>query len=113
MEVNRAVIVVKPKQPYVDWANSCDDDDVKTSLDSLRRDSNVYLVPPYDMDDEREDILKVCFAVIFENELEGWVIDEAMWPKNRDYKTFMRWFEIEFHSVIVDLWDQPLEHEDA
>jgi hypothetical protein len=65
------------------------------------------------MDDEREDILKVCFSVIFENELEGWVIDEAMWPKNRDLATFTRWFDVEFHSVIVDLWDQPLEHEDA
>lgn len=42
------------------------------------------------MDDEREDILKVCFPVIFENELEDWVTDEALWPKQRDYKTFMQ-----------------------
>ena len=113
MEINRAVVVVKPRQPYVDWANSFDDGIVTATLESLRRDSSVYLVPPYDMDYEREDILKVCFSVIFENELEGWVTDEALWPKRRDYATFAQWFDVEFHSMIIDLWDQPLEHEDV
>jgi len=113
MDINRAVVIVKPRQPYVDWANSCDDDDVKTSLESLREDSSAYLVPPYDMDDERENILKLCFSVIFENELEGWVTDEALWPTTRDYATFTQWFDVEFHSMIIDLWDQPLEHEDV
>jgi hypothetical protein len=113
MDINRAVVVVKPRQPYVDWANSFDDGIVTATLESLRRDSSVYLVPPYDMDDEREDILKVCFSVIFENELEGWVTDETLWPKRRDYATFRQWFDVEFHSMIIDLWDEPLEHEDV
>ena len=100
MEINRAVVVVKPRQPYVDWANSFDDGIVTATLESLRRDSSVYLVPPYDMDDEREDILKVCFSVIFENELEGWVTDEALWPKVRDYATFRQWFDMQYRLTM-------------
>ena len=38
----------------------------------------------------------------FENELEGWYTDETLWPKNRDYKTFMEWIEVECHSVVLD-----------
>lgn len=41
-------------------------------------------------------------AALFENELEGWYTDETLWPRNRDYKTFKEWFEVECHSVIMD-----------
>lgn len=112
MEINRAVVVVKPRQPYVDWANSFDDGTVKATLDSLHEDPTVYLVPPYAMNDEREEILKECFSIIFENELEGWVTDEDLWPQNRDLETFKRWFDVEFCSMILDLCEWPLERED-
>jgi hypothetical protein len=35
-----------------------------------------------------------------------------MWPKRRDLETFERWFEWTFHSIVVDLCDDPLLQED-
>jgi hypothetical protein len=32
-QVNRAAITVTPKQPYIDWANSIDEDGVKIGED--------------------------------------------------------------------------------
>jgi hypothetical protein len=49
---------------------------------------------------------------IFEEHLDGWYRVPAVWPKKRDLPTFRRWFEFSFHSLIVDLCDDVLEHEE-
>ena len=36
----------------------------------------------------------------------------AFWPSRRDLNTFDRWFEWSFHSVVVDLCDDPLLQEE-
>jgi hypothetical protein len=112
VEINRAVVIVKPRQPCVDWANSFDDGIVTATLESLHDDPTAYLVPPYEMDDEREDIIKEYYSVFFENELEGWVTDEDLWPQNRDLETFNRWFDVDFCSIVRDLSDERLEREE-
>ena len=43
------------------------------------------------------------YETLFKNELEGWYTDENSWPQKRDYKTFNEWFDVECHSVILDL----------
>jgi hypothetical protein len=35
-----------------------------------------------------------------------------VWPARRDLTTFQSWFEVTFHSMIVDLSDDVLEHEE-
>ena len=42
--VDKAAIVVKPKQPYVDWANSFDDEGPTLSLGDARENADVFLV---------------------------------------------------------------------
>ncbi len=42
--INRAALIVRPKQPYVDWANSVDDDGPRAILQQLRTDPSIYLV---------------------------------------------------------------------
>jgi hypothetical protein len=105
MDINRGAIVVKANQAYVDWANSCDDDPTKTSLDDVRRDSNIYLVPCWEDDDEFERVLRRVFRKIFDHELAGWTSDESVWPNRRSYKTFRQWFEIEGHSMVLEFGD--------
>ena len=51
MDVNRGVIVVKPRQPYVDWANTCDDYPTKTTLEDPHRECTAYLLPDWYDDD--------------------------------------------------------------
>jgi hypothetical protein len=113
MDVNRGVIVVKPRQPYVDWANAVDDDPMKTTIDDLRRECTAYLLPDWYDDDELERLVRKHHRFIFENELAGWSTDESTWPKRRGYATFREWFDVEHHSVVLDLGDGVIEVEDT
>ena len=61
----------------------------------------MYLIK--DGDAENVDTwIRENHIALFESELEDWYTDETLWPKNRDYKTFKEWFEVECHSVIMD-----------
>ena len=97
--LNRAALIVRPKQPYLDWAVSVDDSGIVPDGSGER---TVYLVPGYEDDEEAKRLLELIYADIFENELCGWHTDEAAWPKKRDLETFLAWFTIELHSVVED-----------
>ena len=43
-----------------------------------------------------------------EEQLDGWNCVPSAWPVDRDFDTFIRWFEYRFHSVIIDLCDDPV-----
>jgi hypothetical protein len=49
---------------------------------------------------------------IFEEQLDGWYRVPAVWPAKRDSTTFQSWFDVSFHSMVVDVCDEELEHED-
>ena len=36
--------------------------------------------------------------------LEGWVTDEASWPKIRTLEMFGEWFEVQMSSIVEDLY---------
>ncbi len=42
--INRSAPIVRPKQQYVDWANSVDDDGPRADLSRLRESPHIYLV---------------------------------------------------------------------
>ena len=47
--LNRAVLIVRPKQPYIDWATGLDDSGVVPSPED---EQTVYLIPTYEDEDE-------------------------------------------------------------
>ena len=101
--INRSVLVVKPKQPYLDWTRSLDDPFPLIMLEQLRTDRTAYLVPEVFGPDDEQRILRKFHKEIFEHELAGWTTDESEWPKRRGFMTFVKWFDVEFHSFVVDL----------
>jgi hypothetical protein len=111
-EINRSLILVKPKQPFLDWLHSIDPDD-DTTIEDLNDDATAYLVPEFETDDEQEDVFNWCAEFVFGYELWSWCTDEALWPKDRDAATFTQWFDVEFHSIVMDVvHDIPLTHVD-
>jgi hypothetical protein len=36
----------------------------------------------------------------------------SAWPVDRTFDTFNRWFEYRFHSMLVDLCDEPVIHDE-
>ena len=111
-EVNRSLVVIKPKQPYVDWANSFMEEDQGQSIGSFHRDCNAYLIDEIEEDGDEERILKKVYRRIFEEELYAWMTDENVWPEKRDYPTFRAWFDVAFHNLVFDLGNNWLKAED-
>ena len=107
--VNRAVAIVRIKQPCMDWINSTEGP--KLSLESVNRESHVYLLPEHDTDQELEVITQELYKEIFELELAGFCRDKSQWPKI-SYQKFLDWFEIEVHSMVFDPYDDEIEKEE-
>jgi hypothetical protein len=108
--LNRGVVMVRPKQPYIDWAVQLDDSGIVPDPDDER---TVYLIPEYDDDDEAWEILEDIYTEIFERELEGWHTEESAWPQDRTFAMFKEWFDVEFHSVVQDLCAYELEDDET
>jgi hypothetical protein len=106
--VNRSVLVVKPKQAYINWANQLDGPQI--TPDNLK-DATVFLAPDVEGPDAEESLIKRYYKSIFEHELWAWITDEKDWPPNRDLPTFYEWFHTEFHTMVVDLSNNTLESE--
>ena len=98
--LNRAVLIVRPKQPFLDWAAQLDDSGL---VPEATDEQTVYLIPEFEDDTEAQRALKRVFADVFERELFGWHTDETAWPNNRTFALFHQWFHIELHSVVEDL----------
>ena len=107
--INRSVVMVRPKQPFLDWAAGLDDSGVLPEVDG---EQTVYLIPSFEMEEEAWEMIEEIFPVVFENELLGWHLDESAWPPQRDFAMFQQWFSIEFHSIVEDLCDYEILDED-
>ncbi len=109
--VERTAVIVIPKQPYIDWANSLEEGGVKIGVD-YTPEHTIYLVEDitgYMVDTVA--IIKPHFEFIFEEELNSWHRLVSNWPPNRDLDTFLEWFEVEIHSLILDLHGGRLKTE--
>jgi hypothetical protein len=102
-EVKRTALVIKPKQPYIQWANALDEDGVKLGVD-FEMEGRVYLVDDASgFERDVEATVAPHFEFIFEEELNAWHRVESEWPARRDFDTFLEWFEVEYHSMVIDL----------
>ncbi len=116
MYINRFAVVVKAKQPFVDWINSTakayGDKSGPLSLGEVNDDCLVLLIPEFDSDEEARGQVSSIKKDIFEESLGAWYTDKEHWPKDRTEKLFDEWFDLEIHSDVVDTVDEPIEKED-
>jgi hypothetical protein len=108
--INRSVAIIRPKQPFVDWANTIVDGE-QYSVSDFSTDCSVILLPVTDSDEEAEAFIKDIFKDAFEMELSSWVVDDEMWPENITYEMFLDWFEVEYHSMVFDSLKDDIEKE--
>lgn len=108
--LNRGVLIVRPKKPFLDWAANLDDSGLVPETDGEK---TVYLIPSFESDEEASEIIEDVYSEVFENELWGWHTDESAWPRKRDLSTFREWFEVELHSVVEDLCEEAIYDDEA
>jgi hypothetical protein len=109
--INRAVAIIKPRQPYLDWAKSIPGPADDVTLDEMRTDCTAILIPDFDDPAETEVFITAMAAELFEMELDAWDHDPESWPDNRDYEMFRRWFDVEIHSMVLDAPDDEIVRE--
>lgn len=80
--LNRAAVVVTPKQEFLDWLRGLDESNRKLTMADLCEDA--------------------C-AKIFEQELESWDRLEETWPIDRSFEAFRQWFDYSIHGMVFDL----------
>ncbi len=107
--INRAVAIVRIKQPCLDWINSTEGPEL--TLEAVNRENHAYLLPEPDTEQEQELIIQELYKEIFELELAGFCTDQSRWPKI-SYQKFLDWFAIEVHSMLFDPYEDELEKEE-
>lgn len=106
--LNRSVLVVKPKQPFLDWLHAADPTSHRLTLQELVREPAIYLIPECDTNEEVVEVLRERCEDIFDEQLAGWFADTTTWPADRSFDVFCHWFDYQHHSMLIDLCDQPL-----
>lgn len=110
--INRDVLIVFYKQPFIDWVNFVFDDDKIECPALLEHDQgNVYLIPEFNTPDEGMKYVKENFRDIFENELFGWCEDEETWPRDLSWEFFERCFHFSWQSVVLDMTEGEIQKE--
>jgi hypothetical protein len=106
--LNRSAIVVKPKQPFLDWLHAADPTSMQLMLGDLIREPTIYLIPECDADEQVAEVLRELCEEIFDEQLASWYTDTSTWPADRSYEVFCQWFDYQHHSMLVDLCDESL-----
>ncbi len=57
-EINRGVLVLKPKEKFVAWVNASDEQAEALTLDEASQDSTAYLTPEIEDDKELREFLE-------------------------------------------------------
>lgn len=111
--LNRAALILRYKQPFVDWINAVDPvpESHTLTVDEVNEERTVYLVEVEDKD-ELAAWLTQCHTQLFEEELEGWYADPALWPKDRSLERLQEWCSLELHTIVLVTGGSPLEDDE-
>ena len=108
--INRTLLIVIPKKPYLDWVKSFENDE--SEIDSGAEHYSAYLIPEKCNEFNYQNYLKNHYMDIFEEELYSMIKDPSLFPKNMDFKTFNEWFDTHACDTVFDLCNEPIEIEE-
>lgn len=102
--VNRCVVSLKPKQPFMDWAVS-----IETEIpEDWTLEGGAYLLDEQETEEGLRQVLKAHASEIFENELSAWEEDRSKWPETRNMDTLKEWFDLHVSVAGFDLGQESL-----
>ena len=79
--INGSAIVVQPAQPFLEWLQGFDPTSAYLTLEDLRHEPTVYLLPECENEDEALEHLGDACNAIFEEQLNGWWRVPSTWPQ--------------------------------
>lgn len=111
--LNRAALIVRYKQPFVDWINAVEPNpQQRLKLADANDDNSAYLIEVED-EEELQGWLKLNAVSLLEAELSGWYTEPQLWPKDRSLALFNKWCAVELHTLVFDTGTTPLQDGDG
>ena len=103
--VERSIVVLKPKEPFLNWINTyiAISDETILDLASIRIDCNSYLIPEVNEIEDGISYIDEVYEGLFQLELASWSEDQSTWPEDLSLKTFWEWFDVEISPTLIDL----------
>lgn len=110
--INRTQLTLVVKESFLEWLHSCGEEFQDVSEDELREDCNAYLIEEVESEQALLSILEREHERMLEAELADWVEDDALWPEERNFELFERFFDCHVQTVVYDLVDEEIHKED-
>ena len=112
--INRAVIVLLPRQSALDWIMHAEPDPQPVTLDDIRQDCDALLVSRQEVGslEDAQKLVHGNWEMFFDEFLGDWYTDDDKWPQKRTLKMFKEWFDIHYQSNVWDFADEPIEHDE-
>ena len=70
--INRSALVVKPAQLFLEWLQRVDPTSAHLTLDDLRLEPTIYLLPEWETNEEALEHLAEVSDKIFKEQLNDW-----------------------------------------
>jgi len=96
--LNRALLIVTPKQPFYDWV---DEVFAGREVDVMDECWSGLIDQDWEIK-ELERFLKANYAMIFEDLLAGMCSFPEFWPEHRSWILFNQWFDWHYSSMVWD-----------
>lgn len=110
--IDRSAVIITPKEPFLQWLNSVEQDGNQWSLNEIRSDPTVYLIPSQETEIRAAHYINDIYSDLFKRVLEEWIMEKELWPKELSLDLFYDWFDIYFYSSIIDTDAAPIEKDE-
>lgn len=104
---NRSVVNLYPTKLYLEWLNYIRGSDVCLGLNEIEPIS--FLINDFDNNSEFEYWLEDNYHLLFEIRLNYSCVDKSLWPEDKTFGVFKKWFDVRYCNLILDLEDRSIE----
>jgi hypothetical protein len=98
--INRCAVLLVPTEVCLAWINSCPTERPVT-LAEAQSEPTVYLIP--EAKTAAEATVHRHYKAMFEQELNSWYTDPDLWPKDRSFRAFKKFFTIQVTTIVFDM----------
>ena len=109
--MNRSAVVLEPRQPLLDWINRSEPTAPPMTLEDLRHNNTVLLVPALGSTKEILTWMLPLRMQLLERELESWHTNRTLWPAERSPEMFDEWYELRVHGEVLDMSEEPVRRD--
>ncbi len=106
MVKNRSVVSIYPTKLYLEWLNYIRGSDA-CGLNDIEPIS--FLINDFDDISEFEYWMSNNFHLMFEIRLNYSCVDKSLWPEDRTFYVFKKWFDVRFSNLILDMKTDLIE----